>query len=175
MKLFAKSLLSVVAAVLFLTSCGGGNPATSNPDIAKMSDTTQKALDTASKSLCGCLKDHGSGLKEFGKELKEVIAEMEKASDEDKMAVMGKMMGAMGKMKDFGGCMDKAKPSGEDEKAMEEDMKKLVGEDADKKTRTKKTFEILQVYLDKNCPSDAKTFKEFVASMEDLEKLKDMR
>ena len=175
MNLFSKSILLAVAAAFFFSSCCG-DPTASNPEVAKMSDAGKKAMDEASQSLCTCLKDHGAGLKGVSAKVKEVAAEVEKAEGaEDKMAAMGKMMEAMGGMKEFTECMNKAKPSGDAEKAMEDDIKKIVGEDADRKTRNKKTFEIIQVYLDKNCSANAKVFKDFVATMDEMDNLRKMK
>lgn len=171
MKQFMIYCLAIVTSVSLFSSCGGKS-VDANPDVAKMSDAGKKAMDKASQSLCTCLKDHGDGLSDAAKELKGIIAEAEKAGEEEKMAMMGKVMGAMAKMKDFGECMDKAKPSGEDEDAMEADIEKIIGEDADSKTKNKKTFEMLQAFLDKNCSADAKKFKDFMSIMEEMDKMR---
>ena len=175
MKQIAQTLLTAVVATFFLFSCGG-DPTASNPDIAKMSDAGKKAMSEASEALCTCLNEHGDGLKEFTKEMKSVAAEIEKAEDgEGKMAAMGKVMGAMGKMKAFGKCMDEAKPSGDAKKAMEDDMKKIIGEDGDRKAKTKKTFELLSTFLDKNCSSNSQTFKDFISTMDQMDDMKKMK
>ena len=175
MKQLTKNLLIAFVATFFLFSCTG-DPTASNPDIAEMSDAGKKAMDEASKSLCTCLNEHGDGLKEFTKEMNTIAAEIEKAEDkEGEKAAISKMMGAMGKMKAFGECMDKAKPSGEAEKAIEAAMKKIIGEDANRKARNKKTFELLATFLDKNCASNAETFKGFISIMEKMDKIDENR
>jgi hypothetical protein len=56
------------------------------------------------------------------------------------------------------------------DKVMEEDMKKIMGDNTDSKAKQKKQLEILQVYLSKNCPNEAKTFDEFMKFGEQMDK-----
>jgi len=172
MRTFTKTLMAFALIGFLMTSCGGGDPTSKNPDIAKLSDTSKKALDEASKGGCECLKKHGKDLKAVIDELKPIIADAEK-SKEDPMAMMGKIIGPMMKMKDFGECFEKTMDKKDEavDKAMEEDMKKIMGDNTDPKAKNKKQMEILQAYFGKNCPSEAKIFDEFMKFGEQMDKL----
>jgi hypothetical protein len=165
-----KTLFALLSAGIMLTSCGGGDPTSKNPDVAKLSDTSKKAMDEASKGACECLKTHGKDLKAVIEEIKPVLAEAEKSS-ENPGALMGKLMGPMMKVKDFGECFQKVDKKDEaSDKAMEEDLKKIMGDNTDFKDKQKKQMEILQAYLSKNCPNEAKTFEDFMKFGEQMDK-----
>ncbi len=172
MNYITKNLFVILTACIIFISCAGGDATSKNPDIAKLSDASKKALDEASKGGCECLKKHGKDLKALIDELKPILADAEKSKD-DPMAMMGKIMGPMMKMKDFGECFEKSMDN-EDEasaKAREEDLKKILGDNADPKAKQKKQMEILQAYFGKNCPSEAKIFDEFTKVGEQMDKL----
>jgi hypothetical protein len=171
MRTLTKTLMSALVAAIFMTSCAG-DPTSSNPDIAKLSDVSKKALDEVSKKGCECLKKHGKGLQEFMAEAKPLLADAEKS--ENPMEVMGKLMGSMMKMKDFGECFKDVDPKGDEatEKAMEEDMKKILGENPERGAEKKKQMEIMNAYFGKNCPSEAKIFADFIKFGEQMENLR---
>ena len=172
MNYITKNLFVILTACIMFISCAGGDATSKNPDIAKLSDTSKKAMDEASKGGCECLKKHGKDLKAVLEELKPIFADAEK-SKEDPMAMMGKIMGPMMKMKDFGECFEKTMDKKDEaaDKAMEEDMKKIMGDNTDPKAKNKKQMEILQAYFGKNCPSEAKIFDEFMKFGEQMDKL----
>ncbi len=166
-----KTLFVAFFAAVFITSCGG-DPTASNPDIAKLSESSKNALDKASQALCTCLKQNGEGLKEFINEVKPILADAKKA--ENPMEAMGKLMGSMAKMKDFGECMDKADPSeSEEEKgSLNKDIDAIMGDKKDDfEAKQKKQMEILSAFLNKNCSGEAKLFDDFIQFGEDMRNL----
>jgi hypothetical protein len=165
-----KNLFAILTACVIFISCAGGDPTSKNPDVAKLSDTSKKAMDEASKGGCECLKTHGKDLKAVIEEIKPVLAEAEKSNVEPG-ALMGKLMGPMMKVQDFGECFQKVDKKDEAaDKAMEEDLKKIMGDNTDPKDKQKKQMEILQSYFSKNCPNEAKTFDEFMKFGEQMDK-----
>jgi hypothetical protein len=159
-----KTLFVLLSAGIMFTSCGGD-------DIAKLSDTSKKAMDEASKGGCECLKTHGKDIKTVLDELKPVLAEAEKSNGEDK-EIIAKILGPMMIITEFGQCLAKsAKRNEAADKAMEEDLKKILGDNTDPKAKQKKRLEILQAYLSKNCPNEAKTFEEFMNFDEQMNKI----
>jgi hypothetical protein len=81
------------------------------------------------------------------------------------------IMGSMGKIKAFGECIEKANPE-EDEaskKALEEDMKKIMGENSDREAENKKMLEIMNAYLTKNCADEQKIFADFMGLGEKMQ------
>jgi hypothetical protein len=158
-----KNLFALLTACIMLTSCG-------DDPTAKLSDTSKKAMDEASKGRCECLKTHGKDLKAVIDELKPVLAEAEKSNMEPG-ALIGKIMGPMMKLNEFGICFKKNNKKEEAaDKAMEEDLKKIMGKNTDFKDKQKKQMEILQSYFSKNCPNEAKTFDEFMKFGEQMDK-----
>lgn len=172
MNYITKNLFVILTACIMFISCAGGDATSKNPEIAKLSATSKKAMEEASKGGCECLKKHGKDLKAAIDELKPILVDAEK-SKEDPMAMMGKIMGPMMKMKDFGECFEKTmdKDAEASAKAMEEDLKKIVGDNPDPKAKEKKQMEILQAYFGKNCPNESKIFGEFIKLGESMEKL----
>jgi hypothetical protein len=175
MRALTKTLLAFVAGAFFLTSCGG-DPTASNPDIKQMSDASKKALDDAAKVSCGCLKTNGKDLKEATTKMKPILAEAEKA--ENPMEVLGKMgeiMEGLKGLEAFGECMKDARPGKGDEaaeKALEEDMKKIMGEKPDFKAVSEKRRDISLAFLKKNCASEAKILEDMMKVQEDASALR---
>ncbi len=170
MKTLTKKFILALSVLIFLSSCGG-DATSKNPDIAKLSDTSKKAMEEASKGGCECLKTHGKDIKAIITEIKPVIAEAEKSKD-NPSEMLSKIMGPMMKISEFGKCLNKsADRSEEADKAMEEDLKKILGDNPDSNAKKKKQLEILQAYFGKNCPDESKTFDELTKVGEQLEKL----
>jgi hypothetical protein len=165
-----KNLFAILTACVIFISCAGGDPTSKNPDVAKLSDTSKKAMEEASKGGCECLKTHGKDIKAIITEIKPVLAEAEKSKG-DPSEMIGKIMGPMMKISEFGKCLEKAADRNEEaDKAMEEDLKKILGDNTDSKAKQKKQLEILQAYFGKNCPDESKTFDELTKIGEQMDK-----
>jgi len=172
MRALTKTLLAFAASAFILTSCGG-DPTASNPDVKKMSDTGKKALDESAKVSCGCLKTSGKELKEVMVKLKPILADAEKA--ENPMESFSKMADAMKSLAAFGECMKDARPGKGDEaaeKALKEDMDKIMGEKPDFKAVSEKRKELSFAFLKKNCPSEAKILEDFMKIENDAKSLR---
>jgi hypothetical protein len=168
MKILSNALLAVIMTAFVFTSCKN-DPTANNADIAKLSDVSKKALDESSKKVCTCLKDNGKDLKAVLDEINPKLAEAEKS--ENPMEILMGIMGSMGKIKAFGECIEKANPEDDEasKKALEEDMKKIMGENSDREAENKKMLEIMNAYLSKNCPDEQKIFADFMGLGEKMQ------
>jgi hypothetical protein len=172
MRKFTKTFIFLVITGFLFASCNNGDPTTKNPNIAKLSETSKKAIDNITKKGCDCLKTHNKELKSVIEELKPIMAEAEKQKG-DPMEMMGKIMGPMMKMQAFGECQQKTMVM-EDEavnKALEEDFKKIVNSNKDKKGIPEISEEITLAYFSKNCPKEAKLLDELSKLDEQMSKI----
>ncbi len=171
MNYITKNLFVILTACIIFISCAGGDATSKNPDIAKLSATSKKAMEEASKGGCECLKTYGKDIKAIITEIKPALEEAEKSKD-DPSEMLSKIMGPMMKISEFGKCLKKSSDRSEEaDKAMEEDLKKILGDNPDSKAKKKKQLEILQAYFGKNCPDESKTFDELTKVGEQMEKL----
>jgi hypothetical protein len=168
MKILSNALLAVIMTAFVFTSCKN-DPTANNADIAKLSDVSKKALDESAVKVCTCLKDNGKDLKAVLDEINPKLAEAEKS--ENPMEILMGIMGSMGKIKAFGECIEKANPEDDEasKKALEEDMKKIMGENSDREPENKKMLEIMNAYLSKNCPDEQKVFADFMGLGEKMQ------
>ncbi len=54
---------------------------------------------------------------------------------------------------------------------LDEDMKKILGDNPERGAERKKQMEIMSAYFGKNCPNEAKLFQEFIEFGEQMSKL----
>jgi hypothetical protein len=160
MKILSNALLAVIMTAFVFTSCKN-DPTANNADIAKLSDVSKKALDESSKKACTCLKDNGKDLKAFLDEVNPKLAEAEKS--ENPMEIIMDIQGSGDKIKNFSECLSKANPKDDEasNKALEEDINKIMGENSEIEAKSKKMLEMMNAYLTKNCPDEQKVFADF--------------
>ena len=178
MRLFSSHLLIILVASLFLLSCGSSkkaakavtDPTKNHPDIAKMSKEAKAEMDKLSANACECLKQHGEELNTFVDEALSMLKEAQTKEDANPMEVMGKLMGSIANIRAFGECVQKVGDNINQE-LLDEEMKKIIGEDADPKVKEKKQLEITNAFLGKNCPKEQQVFQKFVDFTKEVEAL----
>jgi hypothetical protein len=163
-----------VAFVGFLMTSCVGDPISSNPDIAKLSDKSKKAIDESSKNMCECLKIHKEDLKSLTELINDFKPKIAKAEESKEVALeIIQDLGPKMSMRELGGCMEskRSKIEDEDRESIDKDIDKIVGEKPDRRIREMKIMDIYLSYFGKNCPSEAKLFSQIIEFAKKMDKL----